>query len=321
MQKSLDSIQKAVLDTVMISPEEWESNRRSRISKYVQVKVLVCALAHLNGYTTTAIGQYLGITHATVIHHINTFVVQRKFDKVINSIYTRVKLKLKQLNMRILRPSFSVISDFDREKTLKLIESAGRTCYRSEDRIDENSAGPFVSRIVNSGHLSVIEHVSVSVRIVCDRGVSHELVRHRLASYSQESTRYCNYAKKEFDDAGTGVSSTGVGFIEPFWLTSEDREAWYSAMSYAEGTYLALLQKGWTPQQARSVLPNSTATEIVITANLREWKTIFQQRCSHRAHPQMREVMIPIRDHFAGILPEVFADLLPPTEEHSPSSR
>lgn len=204
--------------------------------------------------------------------------------------------------MRILHPSFKILSEFNREYILKLIESAGRTCYRSEDKITGDSASDFVQRIVRSGHLSVIEHVSVTVRIVCDRGVSHELVRHRLASYSQESTRYCNYAKKQFGDQGTGV-----GFIEPFWLTSEDKAIWRNAMEHAEGYYMNLLNIGWTPQQARSVLPNSTATEIVITANLREWKTIFEQRCSQRAHPQMREVMCPIREKFASELPEVFA--------------
>ena len=208
--------------------------------------------------------------------------------------------------MRILNPSFDILSEFNREYILKLIESAGRTCYRSEDKITEDSASDFVRRIVRSGHLSVIEHISVTVRIVCDRGVSHELVRHRLASYSQESTRYCNYAKKQFGDQGTGV-----GFIQPFWLTPEDKDIWRNAMEQAEGYYMCLLNKGWTPQQARSVLPNSTATEIVITANLREWKTIFEQRCSQRAHPQMREAIVPIWNKFASELPEVFGIDIP----------
>ena len=221
--------------------------------------------------------------------------------------------------MKLIKSFYVIESEIDSDKILKAIEVAGRTCYKSEDKITTDSAKEFVKKIVKSRHESVIEHQNLSIRFVCDRGVSHELVRHRLASFSQESTRYVNYSKGEFGKELT--------FIIPNWINDEQIElvqklneynftkvfnstkSWYFAISECSQAYLQLLKEGWTPQQARSVLPNSLKTEIVITANLREWRTIFKQRTSKAAHPQMRELMCPLLDELKGKLPVIFDDI------------
>ena len=191
---------------------------------------------------------------------------------------------------------------------LRRIERAGRTCYKSEDKATDDSAVRFIKRILtpdSSGtrHESVIEHEKVTVRFVCDRGVTHELVRHRLVSFSQESTRYCDYHK-----------SGEIQVIAPlFWSTKGENEqqwlTWLDAMKYAEDHYNKLRELGARPEQARSVLPNSLKTEIVVTANLREWRHIFKLRTSKRAHPQMREVMLPLLAEFKERIPVVYDDI------------
>lgn len=189
-----------------------------------------------------------------------------------------------------------------------IIESAGRTCWKSEDKIEPGSADPFIERIKNFKHESVLEHGAITVRFICDRGVSHELVRHRIAAFSQESTRYCNYSK--------GKHGEEITVIEPcFWpqSSSEERhtayDVWWDACHLAEVHYFKLLEKGATPQEARSVLPNSLKTEVVMTANPREWRHVFRMRCDRAAHPQMREVMLPLFEEFARCWPALFADV------------
>lgn len=219
--------------------------------------------------------------------------------------------------MKLIKPSYEILSEINREKILKMIESAGRICYKSEKKITEESASKFVTIIVNKEHTSVIEHFNITVKFICDRGVTHELIRHRLASYSQESTRYCNYSKDKFDNQLT--------FILPCWFTdikegnyffkdikkiNTDEELWVHSMLQAENNYLDLIKKAkWTPQQARSVLPNSLKTEIVMTANLREWLWVFKKRCAKDAHPQIREIMIPLKKELNKILPEIYGDI------------
>jgi len=215
--------------------------------------------------------------------------------------------------MILVKPSSKVLSIMDQlpADSLGLIELAGRTCYKSEDRITPDSSLKFVADILKLGHESVIEHSAMTVKFICDRGVTHELVRHRLCAFSQESTRYCNY-------------SGGVTFVIPPWvnveegnytedntLVSSDEESllWFSAMWNLEGIYTSLIGKGWTPQQARSVLPNSLKTEIVVTANFREWRHIFKLRCAKAAHPQMREVMIPLHEECKRLIPIIFDDI------------
>lgn len=209
--------------------------------------------------------------------------------------------------MKVLKPYFIIEDDFNGEDLLKKIEKAGRTCYKSEEKITADSAKDFLKRILASGHESVIEHEKVSVRVICDRGVTHEIVRHRIASYSQESTRYCNYSKNSFGNE--------ISVIEPcFWQSGseEDKqklEAWKQAMEEAEKAYMKLIELGATAQEARSVLPNSLKTEIVMTMNLREWRHFFKLRTSNAAHPQMREIARPMLDEFKKRIPVIFDDI------------
>ncbi|BEQ15891.1 FAD-dependent thymidylate synthase [Desulfoferula mesophila] len=205
--------------------------------------------------------------------------------------------------MKVIAPYYEILFLPPREQVLALVEAAGRTCYKSEHLISSDSAPEFVRRIVDSGHHSVIEHSSLTVRFVCDRGVTHELVRHRLAAYSQESTRYANYAQDRF--------GSQITVIKPmFWPEdSEPYRLWEAAMAAAEEAYLALLAGGAKPQEARAVLPNSLKTEIVMTANLREWRHVLNLRSSKAAHPQIRQVSLPLLGELAERLPEFFADL------------
>lgn len=215
--------------------------------------------------------------------------------------------------MVLVKPSATIVQVS--HAPIQLIEAAGRTCYKSEDKINECSAEAFSQMILKRGHESVLEHASATVRFICDRGVSHEIVRHRLASYSQESTRYCDYEKGH------------VAFVIPPWCANleagkwvdepevflgllADEIQWVSAMLNAEDRYRSLRQIGWRPEQARSVLPNSLKTEIVMTANFREWRHFFKLRTAAAAHPQMREVAIPLLVKFKARIPVLFDDIL-----------
>ena len=215
--------------------------------------------------------------------------------------------------MNLVKPSHNIITEIDGEKILRNIERAGRICYKSEDKITKESSFSFVKMLTKNGHHSVIEHESITIIFVADRGVTHEMVRHRLCAYSQESTRYCNY-------------KGGVTFIIPPWVSIEpgdytysdngvldlkigDRE-WFNAMLNSEQAYVSLINNAkWNAQEARSVLPNSLKTEIVWTANIREWRHIFNLRCSKAAHPQIREVMYPALKELNIKIPILFEDI------------
>lgn len=205
--------------------------------------------------------------------------------------------------MKIIEPYFEFLDEIDGKKILQKIEKMGRVCYKSEDKITDDSAKIFIASILKNGHESVIEHEKISVRIVCDRGVSHEIVRHRIASYSQESTRYCNYCNEKFGKELT--------LIKPvFWeFGSEEYNQWYMAMQGIEETYNRLIEMGAKPQEARTVLPNSLKTEIVVTMNLREWRHFFKLRTSIKAHPQMREIACNMLNAFKERLPIIFDDI------------
>lgn len=206
--------------------------------------------------------------------------------------------------MKIIKPTFVIESQIDGDYILKQIEKAGRTAYKSEDKITEDSAMKFVSMINSRGHESVIEHQSVTVRVICDRGVTHEIVRHRLASYTQESTRYCNYSKGKFGGE--------ITVIEPCFWSSEDEKykIWKSTIQIIEDSYNKLIELGASPQEARSILPNSLKTEIVVTMNLRAWRHFFELRTASGAHPQMREIAIPMLEEFKRLIPVIFDDIL-----------
>ena len=226
--------------------------------------------------------------------------------------------------MRIIDASYEVLSF----PSLSIVELAGRTCYKSEDRITQDSEINFITKLIRSGHESVLEHVTATVRFIVDRGVSHELVRHRLAAYSQESTRYCNYSKGKFDGE--------ITVIRPCWYPRETFETptdmspaehkrelrtkydelflrravfWKFACEESEHSYMQMLRDGASPQEARSVLPNSLKTEVVATMNMRQWRHVLAQRTSKAAHPQMREVMVPLLKHFADRDPVLFNDI------------
>jgi len=203
--------------------------------------------------------------------------------------------------LKIIDPHIEMMTHVWGQGVLKFIEQCGRVCYKSEDKMDPHSAEQFVRKLINSGHESVLEHYHITVKIVCDRGVSHEIVRHRIGAYSQESTRYCNYGSEKMGGELT--------FISPLLERWEDKKFWESTMQVAEEDYLGLISNGVSPQIARSVLPNSLKTEIVVTYNLRQWRHFLKQRTSRAAHPQMREIAYMILEKFKQEIPVVFDDI------------
>jgi thymidylate synthase (FAD) len=227
--------------------------------------------------------------------------------------------------MKLIKPYTEILSTIDGDAVLKAIEQVARTCYKSEDLITDDSAKKMVSNLLRNGHEAMIEFYDVTVKFVCDRGVSHEVVRHRVASYAQESTRYCNYSKDKFGNeltfiipCWTGISEQsvsspidngGLGYTEMHGNADDDK--WIRAMSYAEEYYKLLMSDtmGWSAQQARSVLPNSLKTEINVKMNLREWRHFFRLRCAPAAHPQMRELTIPLLEKMHDLVPIIFDDL------------
>lgn len=205
--------------------------------------------------------------------------------------------------MKVISPSFEILTPLDGKNLLKTIESIGRVCYKSESNITSESAEKFVRNLLSRGHESVIEHVSITVKVICDRGVSHEIVRHRLASYSQESTRYCNYSMGKFGNELTVIRPC-------FWDESDEKyEIWFRSMQAAEQTYMKLIALGAAPQEARSVLPNSLKTELFMTMNLREWRHFFRMRADTHAHPQMQEIAGLMLKEFQRQVPILFDDL------------
>lgn len=205
--------------------------------------------------------------------------------------------------MKIIKANAFIESTITQKEAMDIIERAGRTCYKSENKITEGSAEDFIRNIIKRGHETVIEHVSITARVICDRGVTHEIVRHRLASYSQESTRYCNYSSDKFGNEITVIKPCFWEETDPKYIT------WKYAAQVAERVYFDLLNAGATPQEARSVLPNSLKTEIVMTMNLREWRHFFKLRCSSAAHPQMREVANILFNEFKEKYPLFVEDL------------
>lgn len=284
--------------------------------------------------------------------------------------------------MKLIKPSFEIIDqETGLNGMLKHIELCGRVCYKSEDKITEDSSERFVDNLVKSGHTSVLEHGTVylmidcsgrlidvadkyvhnkystwvlhedgrhycitsnfrvlvenkwmedlkyicnptkyhdkriSVRFICDRGISHELTRHRVFSFSQESTRYCNYSKDKFKREITCIVPPWANINEGFTMTAEYHcsgdadfnssyldsfadDSFARALAFSELIYFDLLTNGWAPQQARAVLPNALKTEIIMTGFIKDWEHFFKLRCHTTAHPQMRELAIPLRDEF-----------------------
>jgi len=201
--------------------------------------------------------------------------------------------------MKIISPSVELL--WITPDAEKQIEVAGRTCYKSENKITDDSANQFAEQMCDRGHHAMLEHASASFRIITDRGITHEIVRHRLASYAQESTRYCNYSASKFDQE--------CSFIEPPNLTDLVRQVWFVACESAETAYFAMLYAGCSPQIARSVLPNCLKTEIVMTANFREWRHFISLRSTKAAHPQIRPITQNILKILLETAPSVFGNL------------
>lgn len=218
--------------------------------------------------------------------------------------------------MQIIKAGYEILDLLNGEEILKKIERVARVCYKSEDKIGEGTAEKMVRALVKSKHEAMLEHFSFSVKFIVDRGVSHELVRHRVASFAQESTRYCNYGNKggEITVIEPCYLKKPVGVMnmdnpeEVRWLS------WYNSVSKAEDAYITMLEHGATPQEARAVLPNSLKTELVMTANLREWRHFFSLRAcgaTGKPHPQMLEVAVPLLKEIKSLIPVVFDDLEP----------
>lgn len=205
--------------------------------------------------------------------------------------------------MKIIEPKVELVNAPDYTTLISTVEQAGRTCYKSEDKITDGSAEKFVRNILKRGHEAVIEHASLTVRFTCDRGVSHEIVRHRLAAYCQESTRYCNYSKDGFGGE--------ITVIKPMSFDCSDSpyRIWKRSCENAETAYFDLLNEGCTPQEARSVLPNSLKTEVVMTADMREWRHFIRLRCAPAAHPDMRVVAGLLYDLLKSTYPVFFEDI------------
>lgn len=207
--------------------------------------------------------------------------------------------------MQIIKAGYEILDTLNGEEILKKIERVARVCYKSEDKITDGSAEKMVKALIKRGHEAMLEHFSFSVKFIVDRGVSHELVRHRVASFAQESTRYCNYGHEG-----------EITVIKPLYLSDcgEDYNIWRKACVVAEKQYLDMLAYGFSPQEARAVLPNSLKTEVVMTANLREWRHFFSLRAcgtTGKPHPQMLEVTVPLLKEIKSLIPVVFDDLEP----------
>lgn len=206
--------------------------------------------------------------------------------------------------MKTITPYTEILTEINYDAIVGFLEVVGRVCYKSEDRITKDSGEAFLRRIRERGHEAILEHYSVSVRFVCDRAIANEIVRHRLASYAQESTRYVRYGGEK-----------DIVFIDPRgafgWDEDDVRyDTWWHAVSSAEDRYNSLIKKGATPQEARSVLPNSLKTELIMTANIREWRHFFKLRTDKAAHPQMREITIPLLEKFKALMPVLFEDIV-----------
>ena len=219
--------------------------------------------------------------------------------------------------MKIVEPKYEILTDISEGgiKELQQIERVARVCYKSEDKItpDGESAKKLVRFLVKQGHEAMLEHSQLSVLFTCDRGVANELVRHRIASFAQESTRYCNYSKEKFGGE--------LNFIRPYYIDVTDTDKKYESAEYTPGgiwldscesaeiLYKDMIARGMRPEQARCVLPLCLKTEIVVTANYREWRNIFKLRTPVAAHPQMRELMCPLLKELQSKIPVVFDDI------------
>lgn len=223
--------------------------------------------------------------------------------------------------MKIINPKIEV-EKYDGVKIMKNIERACRTCYRSENLITEDSYKRLLTNCLNRGHQSILEHEKITVRMICDIGVYKDLTRHRFGSFSIESSRYCAYNKDKFDNE--------IKFIKPVFykeswtdrnyegsgmdIDEEKSKIWYDTMENIEDSYMDMAKLGCTPDEMRMILPHSTAAEVTMTANIREWRHILDLRTKKMAHPSVRQILIPLLLKFKEDMPELFGNIEYDTE-------
>lgn len=223
--------------------------------------------------------------------------------------------------MKIINPKIEV-EKYDGVKIMKNIERACRTCYRSENLITEDSYKRLLTNCLNRGHQSILEHEKITVRMICDIGVYKDLTRHRFGSFSIESSRYCAYNKDKFDNE--------IKFIKPVFykeswtdrnyegsgmdIDEEKSKIWYDTMENIEDSYMDMAKLGCTPDEMRMILPHSTAAEVTMTANIREWRHILDLRTKKMTHPSVRQILIPLLLKFKADMPELFGDIEYDTE-------
>lgn len=205
--------------------------------------------------------------------------------------------------MKIVKPSVEILTPINGERILNHIETIARTCYQSQPL---DSSHKLVKSLINSKHFAMLEHYNISVKFITDRGVSHEIVRHRLASFAQESTRYCNYSKDKFGNE--------ISVVKPTELKEGSFEyiVWQKQCEAAERAYFKLLDSGITPETARSVLPTSLKTSIVMTANIREWRHFLKLRAvgiTGKPHPDIKVLADDLLEQFKSKIPILFDDI------------
>lgn len=205
--------------------------------------------------------------------------------------------------MKIVEPKVEIITPINGDEILKHIEKVGRVCYKSESNITDESADKFVAGIIKRGHESVIEHFNITVKFTTDRGISHEIVRHRIASYAQESSRYCNYSKDKFNKEISVIKPVNLDYMSDAYLD------WYEGCTGAERAYFKMIERGCKPQVARAILPTCTKTEIMVTMNHREWRHFIKLRSSKAAHPDIRILAIDLLRQFKNNIPVIFEDI------------
>lgn len=206
--------------------------------------------------------------------------------------------------MKLIRPKVEILDRFKRQQIIGRIATIARTCYKSEDLRTADRDVALVKRLIESKHEAMLEFVDITVKFTCSRAISHELVRHRLCSFAQESQRYCNYSKDKFGHELT--------FITPGWLNEQDSiryNLFIKSLEEAERNYLVLTTEGCSAQEARDVLPNATKTEVNMKANLREWRHFLDLRCSTAAHPDMRVLALDLLKQLHEQIPIIFDDL------------
>ena len=206
--------------------------------------------------------------------------------------------------MKLVDPYFDILTKINGEEILKFLEKCGRTCYKSEDKITEDSARKLIKAIIASGHESVIEHFVITVKFICDIGFYKDITRHRMASFSVESTRYCNYSKGKFGGELTFIKPVNIE------LGTKEYEIWKKCMEDIEKHYLDMAHLSATPDMLRMMLPHSTAASVICTANLREWRHILKLRSSKRAHPSIYSLMRNLLKEFQQKIPIIFDDIV-----------